>query len=873
MTAEHARKKNKIRTDVNADQSTSVKHTTKKRKKTKTEDHRSESEEETSERPSFASSKGDSKGTSSLNTTPRSKVAAGIDHHVKFSENEKLKKWLKEKDKIYRQQRKEERKKKREEREQLILEANEKMSQRIDSQKKVKQWMKEKNKEYAEKCRLQRQKEKEEMDREKKKQSLPGDAMKIRPQSAPARRSDDVTIDEDKIKGGDTPEYVKDQIHLKREIEEENMQAKLAEKGTPHPPQTKFIYKRPVAGKIKLKMQVRGKSPVAQKNERGKENSDKSEDEKEKSRKLRMSYDDWVKKKRVDDAEKKRNAERQRQLAKSDPELERIIPALGKKRIEDKLNSRKRIDTGIKKFDNKVNKSFGGGDFDGEGKELPERPRSAYRLESDRQDNGQPVLTVTSKELQRPSTAPATRGRPAPSPKKSLSSPRKAVIPQKVDKIMDSDDTSNPYNVTNKDPYSLPFSPEKGIPVHVVERQRKLFADIVTRNLNEIEQRALLNAELIKEGVSDEDIEKYQKQMEADFARYREGKFLDERAHGNGNNDVSDDVRDKNDHPKITEIMYSPRRREDSSDSSSDENTKDNNKMASTENGNEKKNDTEVGVSEKNLEKDEGNDVSNINTEAQSKNVVDTNEETNDNTKSETISETVMNSQETDMKIQSHYGTFENLNELNIDVTRGKTDDSYDINLQQEHSDKSSNADKKAEGEVFQAEKASFTETSNIKIVAAPDPNVVSILKESRSEGKYPEPESSEEPVMRENLKCEQESETAMSGSKEDLAASRKRVSFNEKTEVFQSFDSTSTDTVTPGPDDFDAKSESLDAQEDIYDSFLEDSADNDRFNDEENEQGVENKTDYDDDFEDGDRTDTFITNPDEEPGLFNEDD
>ena len=63
--------------------------------------------------------------------------------------------------------------------------------------------------------------------REKMEVNLPGDTIKIRPQSAPAHRPEDVKIDEAECKGEKTPEYVKNQIHQKRKIEEENKKVHL----------------------------------------------------------------------------------------------------------------------------------------------------------------------------------------------------------------------------------------------------------------------------------------------------------------------------------------------------------------------------------------------------------------------------------------------------------------------------------------------------------------------------------------------------------------------------------------------------------------------------------------------------------------------
>ena len=620
----------------------------------------------------------------------------------------------------------------------------------------------------------------------------PGDAMRIRPQSAPSKKPDAGHIDRHLLKGDNTPAHVREEIRRQREALEERQQAERAH-AEPHPPQTKFIYKRPVAGKIKLKMEIRGKSPTPAKPEADKEKM--SEEEKE--RQARLSYDDWVKRKRElhEDMKKKKAAERQRELAKSDPELERLIPELGKKRVQDKLNMRKRIDTGIKSFDEKTNSSFGGGDFNGE---AIERPRSAYRLESDRTDPDQPALSV--KQIQRPSTAPS-KGRAPPSPKRSAKSPRKAIIPQRVDKVMENENKSNPYVIEGVDrfsPHTLPFSGEKGIPKHLVERQRRIFADIVTNNLDEIEQRALLTAELIKEGVSDEDIEKYRQEMDEELARFDArnktgGQGRDEEAAGDVHEEAS--VENKGKAPKITDVMYSPRpKSDDSSDSSSDEGGKDTSQNTV---------DQELKTEE--TPKEPTKDAEHLTP-----------------TESMTNVDNRGNADESDqVTAHSHYKTYDNLNELQIDSPRNEQAEKDEelrrdieqlkdrvahLHLEQLtglHSDHTHSL----EPEHYHVEE-------NVTIVADVDPNVVGILKESKRDDSFvlkPEPHDSAD---FEQSNSANDTNESGSSPREDLNSSmRKRVSFNEHPEVFQSFESTSTDTVTPDQEEFDAQAESLDAQ------------------------------------------------------------
>lgn len=777
MAAERARKMDKIRTDIYVDRPSSAKRAVQRKKKIEAtfKAKISDTEEEVSDRPSHGS-KTDSRASSSPRTV---KNGPSVDDHIKYSKNAKLKVWLKEKDKIYRKHVKEEKKKKRDEREQMMNNANEKFENRIESQKVVKKWMKEKNKEWVQMQKEKRQKDKEEdewLESFRKTKSVPGDTLHIRPQSAPDRRPDDVKVDKKNLKGGETPNYVRDQIHTKRDIEEENKQAKLAQGGGPHPPQTKFIYKRPVAGKIKLKIEVRGKSPVTQKSDEPKE--DQTETEEEKRKQMRMSYDEWVKKKRSDEDIRRETAKRQKELTKSDPELERIIPALGKKRVEDKLKMRKRIDTGIKKYDDKVNRSFGGVDFDGEAIEDLEIHRNSYRLKSDRTDSGEPALSV--KQIQRPSTAPSGR-RKVPTPKKSTNSPRKAIIPQRVDIVMANNNTSNTY--------SLPFPPEKGIPAHVAERQRRLFADQVTDNLDEIEQRALMNAELIKEGVSEADIETIAQRMEnTAYERYST----------NLEYEAKKAEKEEDKHPNITELMYSPRKRSDSSESS-DESTNDEiNEDITTTDPNKSANEHE---NEMFSDKDELEKYEKDNEKEQ----IDMKAESNDNS-------------------QSHYKTYDNLNELALDSGKVNSDcsDNKDIDgltrrvenlimFPDASSMHAAKPDAETEGENIP------TENINITVVTETDPSIVGILKESKKMESIPVPEISEEPVQSHSTANTDILDEADRGGspQEDLGNSRKRVSFNEQTEIFQSFESSSTDTVTPRNEEVDFETEGLDAQQD----------------------------------------------------------
>ena len=850
IDAEHGRVTHAVRSDVIAVRAppTGDKKKPKKKKlepKLKHKDNHSE-EEDVSEKPSVRSNR----STTSGDTTPRWKDhTIGIDHHMKYTKNEKLKRWLKEKDKIYRQHIKEEKIKKREERDKLINEANDKIEKTIESQKRVKLWMHEKNKELRKKHREELKREKaEEAARKKMEENLPGDTIKIN-----THRPEDVKVNEAECKGEKTPEYVKDQIHLKREIEDENKQAKLI-KQEPHPPQTKFIYKRPVAGKIKFKMQQeRAKSPHGEK-------SDNEKDERI-QKGMRMSYDDWLKKKKRDDSAKKREDERQREMAKSDPELDRIIPDLAKKRIENKLNSRKRVNTGIKEYDDKANKSFGGAEYTGE----KERPKSAYRLAGQTSDG--PALQV--KQV-RPQTAPASRGK-VPHPKKSVKSPRQAVIPQKADAIMSNSDTSNPYKV--------PFPPELGVPKYVAERQRKIFADQMNQRLAEAEQQELKD----KEDGENKDKETLEKV---------DTKVTEE------NNAV--EIEETHQAP-ITCIMYSPKKREDSTESSSEdekrkvkeqENVKADKKddihdesvevkqnvtetktseeldisqkEGSTINENDTQNDiTKESLSEKrqdldslNLQDKRTSDVQASEAKDENVQIKQTVTETKDTDISQkegsTINENdtqkdiatenlsekkedldslnlqekgksdVQASEDKDVKSEEQLSlmrikAYENLNDIGfgpVIISNDKNSDDNESDSEDEHasmSNSGTNSEGEKERETDKSKDAQEREVKGTdENLTDEQSHLVGILKESKGHLDELVPEKVGDETFIESESKKGDTEDALKG---------RRVSFNEQPTVYQSFESSSTDTITPEqPGELNAEEFGLDAQGSLED-------------------------------------------------------
>ena len=426
-----------------------------------------------------ASTANTSKASSSRTTgSPRSHLPREpTDHHLKTTHNEKLKEWLKEKDARYREARKEERQKRRAERQKKMIERTEKEERKQESDTRVDKWMKIKKKEAKKKQRENSRSRKLQdsgvNQQTSKSYVVPG--TRKRPQSAPANR------EFNGIQNG-----YNGNLHVNSGKPDLDTDGGARE---PHPPNSKFIYKRPVSGRIKLNIQKRpqsasvGNSKPADMTIRNSRSTENINLAKEQERKKRMSYDDWVSQKRKLDERKKELVKKQKEeLAKSDPELARIVPGIAKKRIHRVLEGKKSIDTGMKKVDKMNNQRFGGSDYESEGESTQRSTsRNSYRLESERTGTGRvpnpDVINIHGQGInagERPKTAPPTS---MPTPKQSVNSPRKAALPSNSER---SSEVSTGY--------SLPFPAEKGVPKHVASRQRHLFAEKMHEELSSIEK-------------------------------------------------------------------------------------------------------------------------------------------------------------------------------------------------------------------------------------------------------------------------------------------------------------------------------------------------------------------------------------------------
>nr|KAG5699427.1 hypothetical protein BaRGS_016273 [Batillaria attramentaria] len=394
------------------------------------------------------------------NTSPR-RVYLSNEMHLKYSDNPKLQEWLKRKNAEYRRQKKAERAKKREERNDKMVEQEQKIARREKSSERVKEWMDMKRKEAAIRNKEERRRKKQQARQEaahRASRSPSGGVMGKRidrPASAPASR---------------------DKKHIPIKRPESAVRLDNGDGTVPKPPDSKFVYKRPVSGRVKLmKLQNERNSRARSADQQRYEAL--SPEEKEK--RARLSYDAWLVAKRKEDQQKKKEAQKQKDLIKSDPEMERIIPELAKKRIERIKSGKKRIDTGMQNIDNAANTSFGGGDFDQESPEAIQEghppndnvPRpSSYKLAVD----GAAASLAEVNTRARPVSA-KTR---MPIPQSALSPRRPKSATPKVKAVMDKDQSDEP------NPYKLPFPDHMGVPEQVKRVQEKIFSPHLIASAN-----------------------------------------------------------------------------------------------------------------------------------------------------------------------------------------------------------------------------------------------------------------------------------------------------------------------------------------------------------------------------------------------------
>lgn len=421
-----------------------------------------------------------SEGESSRSRDSPKRVYLPSDMHLKNSDNPELLDWLKRKNVEYRCTKKAERAKRREERNEKMLANELKIARREKSAEKVQKWMEAKRKEAARHEREGRRSRKQDKARQeaaRRATSSTGGVVKfqtvdpppsaLRPHSAPSSKPQNY-------------------IPVKRPESAADTAAKLD--GTaPKPPDTKFVYKRPVSGRVRLiKLQNKWNSDARKADQKRAE--ELTADEKEK--RARTSYDSWLIAKRRNDLEKRKEAKLQQEMSKSDPELRDIIPQMARHRIEKIKNGKKRIDTGRSDIDGHSNAQFDGVDFGYDDEEA-----TTVTEEGSGERDGSSVPKPSSYHLSTEGTSASlvelsTRARPVtakthmPIPQ-SVFSPRQRHSPAKprpqsartsgrVRAVMDADLSQEP------NPFKLPFPEELGVPDHVKRVQKQIFSKGLT---------------------------------------------------------------------------------------------------------------------------------------------------------------------------------------------------------------------------------------------------------------------------------------------------------------------------------------------------------------------------------------------------------
>lgn len=355
-------------------------------------------------------------------TSPR-RVTVPIDCQLKNTQNEAMKRWLENKNKLLRQERQERRAKKRQERVERMEKATAMYERSVLCKKETEEWLRRKQKEAWMKSQEEKV-VKEIKNREAAEQKEPGKG-NIKPlksclksgssvENLPPFRN--VKTPGDTNNPNDEGQH-KDKLQLEEE-EQARKAAQLREKG-PTAPNAVFMYKRSVTGKIRFK-----RPEQASKKESSPPRTSNMTDD-ERREKARVSYDQWLAGKRKDEIKRKKTEDKKENgLRESDP-MVHVLSEAGKRRVNVVLQKKKRLDTGM-----------GGAE--------------------------------TSTNADRPEYASSTsKSRPKPSSK----SPRR--VHRRLEKVMENDSKLNPF--------VLPFPPELGVPRHVAAKQREIFADKVLK--------------------------------------------------------------------------------------------------------------------------------------------------------------------------------------------------------------------------------------------------------------------------------------------------------------------------------------------------------------------------------------------------------
>ncbi|XP_064602625.1 trichohyalin-like [Liolophura sinensis] len=363
---------------------------------------------------------------SSTCTSPR-RVTVPVDCHLKNTQNEEMRRWLENKNKLLRQERQQRRAKKHQERIEQMEKVTAMYERSVLCKKEIQEWRRRKQKEAWQKNQEEKVvKEIKNREAAQEKESLKANIKPLKSclksgsslENLPSFRNVKASTD---TNNPDNDGQHNDKFQLEEE-EQARKAAELREKG-PNAPNRAFMYKRPVTGKIRFKMP---KAPKSESSAR--RTSNMTEDERRE--KARMSYDQWLVGKRKDEIKRKKMEDKKENVLRESDPMVHVLSEAGKRRVSAVFQKKKCIDT-----------------------EMNE-------------------AGTASNNAGRPASVSSTcKSRPKPSSK----SPRR--VHRRLENVMENDSKLNPF--------VLPFPPEQGVPRHVAAKQREIFAEKVWKTKQE----------------------------------------------------------------------------------------------------------------------------------------------------------------------------------------------------------------------------------------------------------------------------------------------------------------------------------------------------------------------------------------------------
>ena len=361
------------------------------------------------------------------------------DHKLKNTDNQKIQTWLKQKNRLLRKKKAEERKVERSKKKIEEKEKAEKESKKTESELKVKEWMVKKKSE----SRL--------LNKRQQKSKAPeikcANAVVIG-KTIDLKTGDDVS--EEVTENAPEGETGEQNASGDSGVEDRGVSCSTGADDS-HPsectcgfvqaaklkqPQINRLYRRPRSASARINQPdytLRRKHPQSRRavqqpgfvmKGRNMGPSPPKPTKGDSQEKSRMSYDQWLDQKRIQDQKTKREEEQTQALAQSDPEVNEVISEVARKRIERIKSGGRRIDTGLKKVDDEANNYPRSYDKENE-------VVNTYRLKS-----ANPMEGEKRKKKRRAKSANEAGMERDGSPRRRASSPKPRVVTPASKKVM-----------------------------------------------------------------------------------------------------------------------------------------------------------------------------------------------------------------------------------------------------------------------------------------------------------------------------------------------------------------------------------------------------------------------------------------------------